>query len=205
MRLQNPFAALCTTGLDSQVLHVLCGTERLLSAADITGLLPEGGTRQGVQKSLGRLLDQGLVAEVRVGRSRAFQLNRLHLLADAALSIAAARRTLIDRIAAEADAWDTRPLCVTLFGSAARGEMSVHSDIDLLFILPDTTPTPPIPELAADVTAWTGNDCRPLVYRAFEVTPARIFDEVLAEGIHITGDRNWLRRQLRASGLGSGA
>ncbi|RAX50572.1 hypothetical protein DQ353_03210 [Arthrobacter sp. AQ5-05] len=33
--------------------------------------------------------------------------------------------------------WDVQPLAVTMFGSAARGEMTLDSDIDVLVVLPD--------------------------------------------------------------------
>ncbi|MDO5512211.1 nucleotidyltransferase domain-containing protein [Corynebacterium sp.] len=201
MRLQNPLSAVGTIGLDSQVLQVLCGTEQLLSAAQITQLLPEEGTRQGVQKSLGRLVEQGLVTDMTVGRSRAYSLNRRHLLADAVVAMSRARAALLSRITALVDTWSTAPTTVTLFGSAARGEMRSDSDIDLLVVIPDDADDDifdtQIHELASAVHSWTGNDVRPLVYRESEVSPAPIFTEIVAQGIHVAGNRSWLRRQLR--------
>lgn len=208
MRLQNPFAVLSTTGLDSQVLHVTSGTEQLLSATQIAQLLPEEGTRQGVQKALDRLVDQGIITETTVGRSRAYTLNRSHLLADAVLSIHRARSTLLTRTAAALAAWPVAPTTVTLFGSAARSEMRTDSDIDLLIVLPDDADPEEteqqVHDLATAMSTWTGNDVRPLVYRESEVSPAPIFDEILRDGVPVAGDRSWLRRHLRTTGLRSG-
>lgn len=99
MRLQNPFAALSPSGLDSQVLLVLARAAQFLSVQQIHQLLPEGGSRAGVQKSVARFLEQGTVMERRVGRNRAFALNDEHLLASVIRQIAATKRLLLDRMA----------------------------------------------------------------------------------------------------------
>lgn len=181
MRLQNPYAAIATTGLDAQVLTVLARGDAYLTVDQIHRLLPEEGSAPGVRKSLGRLVREGTVLERATGRSLGFTLNRDHLLIDAFLAVADAERALIARIAAAVNAWPVAPITVKLFGSAARGEMRSDSDIDLLFVVQDDAAEDDVEEavggLAARVTAWTGNDTRPLVYRA--------------------GDPQWLRRQLR--------
>lgn len=79
--------------------------------------------------------------------------------------------------------------------------MSVDSDIDVLFVMPneadDATVEQLVGALAARATAWTGNDVRPLIYRAREVEPAPVFDAIVEEGIDVAGDPAWLRRRLR--------
>ncbi|NQD90987.1 nucleotidyltransferase domain-containing protein, partial [Paenarthrobacter sp. CM16] len=95
--------------------------------------------------------------------------------------------------------WPERPQQVTLFGSAARGEMRNDSDIDLLFIIHDDARDElyeQIGDLAVDVYSLTGNDVRPLIYEASEVRMAPIFNSILREGVHVYGDRHWLSRHL---------
>ncbi|RLP76396.1 nucleotidyltransferase domain-containing protein [Mycetocola tolaasinivorans] len=201
MRLQNPFAAMSTTGLDSQVLTVLCRSDQFLTVDQIHRLLPEDGSAPGVRKSVVRLTNQGVVAERSVGRNLAFAFNREHLLADAILQIADARNTLIARLQRVIATWEVQPLTVKIFGSAARQQMRDDSDIDVLMVFPDGISEDALDdavgELSAKLHVWTGNDVRPLLYRASEVRSASIFDSILAEGIDVAGDPTWLRRHLR--------
>ncbi|UYV99872.1 nucleotidyltransferase domain-containing protein [Paenarthrobacter sp. R1] len=95
--------------------------------------------------------------------------------------------------------WPLSPLQVTLFGSAARGDMGNRSDIDLLFIIPDGASDDlyeRIADLAVEAYGLTGNDVRPMTYEAAEVHVAPIFDSITSEGIHVYGDEGWLRRRL---------
>lgn len=204
MRLQNPFAAVGPTGLDSQVLTVLARTEQYLSIRQIHQLLPEQGSHQGVRICVARLVEQGVVLERGTGRSYAYALNRNHLLADAILRIANAKSDLLVRMVEVISGWSVQPLTVKIFGSAARNEMRADSDIDLLVVLPDPA-TEDFAEdavhgLAAQATMWTGNDVRPLIYRSSEVRPATIFDSILKHSIDVTGDASWLRKQLNKDG-----
>jgi len=204
MRLQNPFAAVSTTGLDSQVLTVLARTEQYLSVHQIHRLLPEEGSPQGIRKSVVRLVEQGGVLERVTGRSFAYALNRDHLLAEAILTIAKAKSELLSRMSQIISEWPIQPLTAKLFGSAARNEMRADSDIDLLIVMPDAATDDVVDEsvrrLAAQAALWTGNDVRPLVFRSSEVQPASIFSSILEEGIDIAGDSSWLRKQLRRDG-----
>ncbi|MFA4842076.1 MAG: nucleotidyltransferase domain-containing protein, partial [Agrococcus sp.] len=158
-------------------------------------------SRAGVQKSVARYLEQGTVVERRVGRSRAFALNDEHLLAAPIRQIAASKRLLLSRMREAVAEWPVQPITVTLFGSAARNEMRVDSDIDVLIVMPDEAEDTTVEELVGELTArtarWTGNDVRPLVYRASEVEPATVFEAIIEDKVNIAGDPAWLRRRLR--------
>jgi predicted nucleotidyltransferase len=201
MRLQNPFAVVSPTGLDSQVLTVLARSEQYLSVRQIHHLLPEEGSHQGVRACVARLVDQGVVLERVTGRSLAYALNQNHLLIEPILKIANAKGELLFRMGQIIAEWSFRPHTVKIFGSAARSEMRTASDIDLLIVVPDSVLEDDVEEavsqLAAQATLWTGNDVRPLVYRSSEVQSARIFDLILENSIDIAGDPSWLRTQLR--------
>ncbi|MCT1957283.1 nucleotidyltransferase domain-containing protein [Kocuria rhizophila] len=99
--------------------------------------------------------------------------------------------------------WHTSPVLVTLFGSAARGEMHDESDIDLLFIVeddPDDEFFANLNGLAIHANALTGRDVRPLVYEISEVLPAPIFDSILRDGVHVFGEEHWLRQRVGLPG-----
>ncbi|EAR24542.1 hypothetical protein A20C1_12962 [marine actinobacterium PHSC20C1] len=201
MRLQNPFSAISTTGIDSQVLTVLVRSEQYLTIREIHQLLPEQGSHQGVRLSAGRLVEQGMLLQRLTGRGYAFAFNGDHLLAAAVRQIAHAKSELISRMSHAISEWQIQPIAATLFGSAARNEMSTDSDIDVLIVVPDGVTDDVVEELVSDfaahVTLWTGNDLRPLIYRDSDVRPAPIFESIIADGIAITGDHSWLRKRLR--------
>lgn len=192
MRLQNPFAALSTTGLDSQILSVLARSQQYLTIPQIYQLLPEAGSLAGVRHPIARLVAQGTVLERVTGRTSAYALNSEHLLFEPIRQIAAVKRQLIDRIAGEVSRWPCQPHTVQLFGSAARNEMETDSDIDILIVFPDSaddeTTENSVNTLMSQISQWTGNDIRPLLYFESEVIPAPIFDSILSEGIHISGE-----------------
>lgn len=203
MRLQNPFAALSPTGIDSQVLVVLARTEQYLTIMQIHRLLPEGGSLGGVRNSVVRLAEQDTVLERVTGRSYAYALNRDHLLAESIIRISTAKQELVRRLAEGIAEWNVQPLTAKLFGSAVRDEMTEGSDIDLFIVMPEELDRDEATELVEDLAwhaqQWTGNEVRPLMYFSGEVQPASIFDSILTEGIDIAGDPSWLRRHLRHS------
>jgi predicted nucleotidyltransferase len=200
MRLQNPIGALSPT-MDTQVLMVLSRADSEFTAREIHRMLPDDGSIGGVRLALSRLVGSGVVLQRHVGATSAYSLNRDHLMADAILAMSRTKSDLISRIGETVRTWPVQPLNLKLFGSAARDEMNADSDIDLLVVFPDAAPDglvdQLIGELSAQIIRWTGNDTRPLVYRASEITPAPIFDSILREGIDIVGDPAWLRRRLR--------
>lgn len=201
MRLQNPFSAISTTGIDSQVLTVLVRSEQYLTIREIHQLLPEQGSHQGVRLSAGRLVEQGMLIQRLTGRGYAFAFNGEHLLAAAVRQIALAKSELISRMTLAISEWQIQPIAATLFGSAARNDMNTDSDLDVFLVFPDGMADGVVDELvsafAARVSLWTGNDLRPLIYQDFEVQPAPIFDSIVAEGIAIAGDHSWLRKRIR--------
>lgn len=131
------------------------------------------------------------------------RLNREHLLGEAVLVLASARDRLYERIRHAIDLWEFRPTVVTIFDSAALKDMRTESDIDLFIGLSDETDDvlahTRVAELARKVSIWTGNDARPLVYRASEIAPAPIFNSIVTEGHTVYGDTNRLGRKAARS------
>lgn len=180
-------------------LKVLAGADHIFSVSEVHRLAPEKASREAIRLSLIRLAQHGIASEHRIGHAVGYTLNRSHLLADAVLAIATAKQRLLDRIQAEVATWEPEPVAVWLFGSVARGEMTLESDIDLLVVTPGQTEQlgKQIGVLAEHVQQWTGNACNPLVYTAEEVVDAQGFHEILKDGVCLVGDLSWLRRKLR--------
>ncbi|XAS72511.1 nucleotidyltransferase domain-containing protein [Micrococcaceae bacterium Sec5.1] len=204
MRLQNPLTTISPT-LDMGVLYVLARADAEFTAPNLSNLLPERSSLAGVRKALIRLVAQGIVLDKVAGRTHVFRLNRDHLLAEAVIAMAFTKDRLFARIRSEIKMWEFSPLVVTIFGSAARNDMRNDSDIDLFIALNDSSDESQadnrIAQLAADVSAWTGNDTRPLVYLESEVAPSPIFDSIITDGYTLFGDATWLRRVLRADSV----
>jgi predicted nucleotidyltransferase len=156
-----PHSAVSPT-LEGDVLVVLAGTTRPLTGREVARLARRG-TQPAVAAALNRLVRQGLVHREEIGGSFLHTLNRDHLAAPAVLVLAGLRTELLERLRAAAGDWEVQPASAALFGSAARGDGDVDSDIDLLVVRPAQVDEEEerwrmqIARLAEDVHAWTGN------------------------------------------------
>ena len=148
--------------LDSAVLYVLAGTTAPLTGRQVARLTPEG-SQQGVGKALNRLVDQGIVEREEAGRAALYRLNRAHLAAPAIELLVNLRRELVEHLRQAVAEWAIGPMHASMFGSAARGDGDIDSDIDLFIVRPqgvdaeDATWRRQLDELADDVRRWTGN------------------------------------------------
>jgi hypothetical protein len=115
---------------------------------------------------LARLAEQGLVHVSEAGQAQLYVANREHLAWSAVEIICTLRSTLVNRLRGQFRSWRTPPRAAALFGSAARGDGGVASDIDVLLIRPnDVVDTDDawclqVDTLRVSVEAWTGNRCQ---------------------------------------------
>jgi DNA-binding transcriptional ArsR family regulator len=161
MNVAEPHTAICPT-LDSGVLSVLAGTTRPLTGREVARLMGRN-SHSGVLDVLNRLSEHGLVDRQEAGRALLYTLNRDHLAAPAVRILAGLRGELLDRLRETIGGWELRPLHVSLFGSVARRDGDVDSDIDLFVVRPnklsddDSRWRGQIDDLAGSVQRWTGN------------------------------------------------
>ena len=196
MDIAHPYTALCPT-LDSGVLSVLAGTTRPLTGREVARLLGRS-SHSGVLNALNRLSEHGLVDRQEAGRALLFTLNREHLAAPAVAVLAGMRLELFNRLRAAISGFQIAPVHVSLFGSTARGEGSIHSDIDLFVVRPsevdDDDPQwrAQIDLLARQVQRWTGNRAGIAETAEAEIERLRaeappIVAELRADAITLTG------------------
>ncbi|CAN5698150.1 hypothetical protein BH24ACT4_BH24ACT4_19060 [soil metagenome] len=161
---------------------------------------------EGVRGALNGLVAQGVVIGTPVGRAVQYELNRAHLAALHIVALARLRDDLLDAASELIGAWSIPVVAVVLFGSAARGDMAVGSDIDIAVVRPaetdvdDPTWRNQVDHLEATVTGWTGNDTRTLEYGESEVrsTPRDpVLGVIAAEGIRLAG--TWPRPESGAA------
>lgn len=179
MDVAHPHTAICPT-LDSGVLSVLAGTTRPLTGREIARLLGRS-SHSGVLDALKRLAEHGVVDREEAGRALLFTLNREHLAAPAVEVLAGMRGELLTRLRDAVASWEVAPVHVSMFGSAARGEGDVSSDIDLFIVRPKGVDVEEpgwrdqLDHLARQVQRWTGN--RAGIAEAGEEEIARLRDE----------------------------
>lgn len=204
MQLSRPLAVVTPT-LDGPVLTALAAADGPFTTGQLTRVLGEG-SEEGIRKVLRRLSAQGIVSAERVGPAFGYRLNRAHLAAEPILALAGMRGTFLTRLEQLLTSWAQPPAYAAVFGSAGRGTMRPDSDIDLLLVRPDGRDDVwdiQLDDLVSTVTAWTGNDLRPLVYTLTELDAARaepVLLDILEGGITVTGDRSWFQRRVRPRG-----
>jgi predicted nucleotidyltransferase len=199
--LGRPLAAVTPT-LDGDVLTVLAQAETTFTTGQLHRVLGQY-SEDGIRKVLVRLRGQGIVLAERVGNAYAYRLNREHLAAGPVIALARARAELLERLEAQLATWRPGPVYAAVFGSAARGGMTVSSDIDILVIRPDDvdedTWEVQMTAMAAQVTRWTGNDARPLQFEVSDVGHHEpVLRDVLRDGLTVAGTRAWLTTAMRS-------
>jgi predicted nucleotidyltransferase len=158
----HPYTAVCPT-LDGDVLRVLAGTTRGLTGREVAALTGRR-SHSGVLDVLHRLTEHGLVTRVELNRAYLFTLNREHVAAPAVELLANLRAELFDRIRGAIAEWQIDPTHASVFGSTARGDGGVDSDIDLLIVRPPAIPDDEprwraqVEDLRKQIGAWSGNE-----------------------------------------------
>lgn len=191
-------------GAYADVLVVLARTRGSLTGRQVAALTDGAVSQPRVNAILKELSTAGVVDMEIKGRSHLYTMNREHLVADAVEQLASIRSRMIDEMERLVSQWVVEAVSVWLFGSAARGDGSAASDIDLLVIRPSGVDEfsdrweSQIHKLENHVSRWTGNDCRVIQYSPDDIDELDTGDDPLLatirqEGLRITGDRRSLR------------
>lgn len=160
MDVARPFSAL-SDSVNVDVLVALAGSTTPRSGRELARLT--GRSNTGVQHVLDRLVAHGLVERTEAGRAFMYVLERDHLLAPIVEQMAETRAELVHRLREVIGAWTVQAVHASLFGSAARGDGGLASDIDLFIVRPagvDADDEPwrgQVNGLAEGVRRWTGN------------------------------------------------
>ena len=194
----RPAAIVLPAGTEA-VIRVLAGTDGPLGVREVSRLAGVSANR--ASQVLSELAGHGLVAVEDRGAGRLCRLNRAHLAADPLLALVGLRGQLLDFLRSEVTSWSRRPVHASLFGSAARGDGTTASDLDLLVVRPNG-------RSEAESEAWenqlfasgeriisaTGNRPAWLVVTPSDLRRAvRAEEPIIAEwrrdGIHLAGRR----------------
>lgn len=201
VQFSNPLAVVTPT-LDGPVLAALAAADGPFTTGQLTRVL-SAGSEEGIRKVLRRLTAQGVLSAERVGPAFAYRLNRAHLAAGPIIALAGLRATFLTRLERLLASWAQPAAYAAVFGSASRSTMRPDSDIDLFLVRsdgPDDMWDTQLEHLVSMVSAWTGNDLRPLVYTLTELDAARgepVLLDILDSGINVAGERSWFQRRVR--------
>lgn len=157
-------------------------------------------SQNGAHKVLARLVQHGLVQAEPAGRATLYTLRRQHLLVHPLLEMLDARDRLAARLTAAITEWKVSPVHVSLFGSAARGNGGVSSDLDLMVVRPndvdidDDAWRRQLSALSTAAYDWTGKRLSWLELSAIELGAAisggeAVVSEWRRDSITLVGER----------------
>ncbi len=198
MDVGRPGAVTLPAGTEA-VLRVLAGVDGSLGVREVARL--GGVSANRASQVLADLAEHGLVHVEERGASRLCRLNRRHLAVEPLLALLNLRGRLMDLLRSEVESWERRPVHVSLFGSAARGDGGTASDLDLLVVQPDRRSGPDderweqqLFDSGERILAATGNRAAWLVTTPSDLRGAvkagePIVTEWRRDGIHLAGKR----------------
>lgn len=192
MDMARPYSSVVPT-IDGDVLFVLATNTRPLTGRQIAAAAHRG-SQSAVAAVLDRLVEQGLVLREQAGRAYLHVLNRDHVAAGTVEMLAGLRTEMLRRLREAFEDWEIAPVSAVLFGSAARGDGDVASDVDLLLVRPDGVESEDdrwrqqLEHLTEHVLLWTGNH-------------AAIVELAAAELPRLLGERPPVVEDLRRDGV----
>jgi Nucleotidyltransferase domain len=196
MDLAKPYKAVCPT-LDGEVLQVLFGTTLGMTGRQVARLTGRT-SHSGVLEVLNRLNEQGLVDRVELNRAFLFSINREHVAYPAVAALAGIRMSFQGGLMQQLKSWQVPAIHASLFGSAARGDGSSSSDVDVFVVRPTDIPDEDerwrnqIGELETYVTRSTGNRASVLEKSEDELAPLvalapPILEQLRSDAIRLAG------------------
>ena len=135
MDLANPVQSVIPS-VQGAVLSVLARTDEPLSGRRVAELTRPRFAQTRVNAVLQKLADSGIVLRESRPPANLYRLNKKHVATDGILMLADMWATVLSRIRAELASWSVPPEAAWLFGSAARREARVESDIDIFVVVP---------------------------------------------------------------------
>jgi len=187
MNLSSPLTDLIS-GVRGELLQVLFRLEKPVTRrhlADMSGVA--AGNASSV---IEELILVGIIREERVGRSSLVSLNRTNLLSKGLEGIIGVRDNFFTLLSNQVKGIDG-VLAAWLFGSVARGDSNVDSDVDVLIVgedLDSSTFHNGLSGLYEKVKNWTGNDLQITEYsldafNTFVQSDNPLVNEIRVDGI----------------------
>lgn len=196
MNVSRAYSAVAPT-VEGDVLVVLAGTTQPLTGRRVARLARRGSVA-AIAKALDRLVRQGLVLRQEAPPASLYTLNRQHVAAPTVENMALIRTVLLDRLRDAFSTWSTPPLHASLFGSTAREDGDLDSDIDIFVVRPtgvdaeNPTWNEQLQALGDAVFVWTGNHAGIVDFGEQDIEQMRnetppILDNLRRDGVDLAG------------------
>ncbi len=196
MDLSRPHSAVAPS-VEGDVLVALSGTTHPLTGRGVARLVQRRSVA-GVADALDRLVHQGLVVRQDAPPAALYTLNRKHVAAPVVESMADIRTRFLTRLRDLFATWDQPPVHASLFGSAARSDGGLESDIDLFLVRrsgvdpEDAVWSQQLADLSSEVMSSTGNNAGIIdfaendIQELLDETPP-VLPELRRDGIDLAG------------------
>jgi hypothetical protein len=161
MDLSRPYSGIAST-VEGDVLVALTGTLRPVTGRQVARLVRRG-SQPSVNRALDRLVLHGLVRRESAPPAMLYTLNREHVGYAAVAALAGMRAEFLRRLREQLAGWEAPAVHVSMFGSAARADGDVASDVDLVVVRAsgveedDHRWQAQLSALRSAVLAWSGN------------------------------------------------
>jgi predicted nucleotidyltransferase len=202
MDLRSPMSSVVPSA-HGPVLSVLARTHAPLTGRRVAKLTNPPTSQRQVSTVLTALTEAGIVQRETQGSAHLYTLNRDHIAADAIASLSSLREELWTRMRAEIQSWTPKPAAVAVFGSAARGDGTTASDIDVLVVRDESVEADDpqwqgnLASFADHVSRWSGNSCEilersPSALEVLATNGERLIGELRRDAIFLHGDHRVL-------------
>jgi predicted nucleotidyltransferase len=177
VNVSRAYSAVAPT-VEGDILVVLAGTTQPLTGRRVARLARRGSVA-AVAKALERLVHQGLVSRQEAPPASLYTLNRQHVAAPAVEALALIRTEFLDRLRRAFSSWSTPPVHASLFGSTARADGDLDSDIDIFVVRPagadakDATWRDQLRDIGDAILAWTGNHASVIDFAEHDIAQIR--------------------------------
>lgn len=196
MDLSRPHSAVAPS-VEGDVLVALSGTTHPLTGRGVARLV-KWRSVAGIADALDRLVRQGLVVRQDAPPAALYTLNRKHVAAPVVESMAGIRTRFLTRLRDLFATWSQPPLHASLFGSAARSDGALDSDIDLFLVRRSgVDPEDPVwsqqlADLSNEVMSWTGNNAGIIDFAEGDISELLdgvppVLGELRRDGIDLAG------------------
>lgn len=165
MNLSNSISAAIPSA-HGPVLQELVLLDRPTSSAVLAQRLKLLVGRSRVYEVVKELEESGLVISESVAGSRFISINKDHLAYPGVEALTGLRGKFMMKLQHEFGLWNPRPSLAYVFGSVAKNSSTMHSDVDLLVIRPDSLKAEDadwsrqLQDLEVNITKWTGNEAQ---------------------------------------------
>jgi predicted nucleotidyltransferase len=154
MRLDQPLNEIFASGTHVRILRALCELPADVAVSGRDLARRAGVSHPRAARVLAELAEQGVATVQRLPRTDLYRLNRYHALAEVLIQLFAReahlRFELLSLVAKELKRRKLPVAEARIFGSAARGDMTSSSDVDLALVAPRNS-IPAVEEAAQEL------------------------------------------------------